>query len=93
MEWNAFIQKYEDVLINPVSSNRDVASLTFPNQNHSSTKPPIEGALQRKGKILGRYNTAYYVLTPSKYLHEFESPDVIPPLFLSGLDILTIFPL
>ncbi|KAF8422635.1 PH domain-containing protein [Tirmania nivea] len=75
MEWNAFVQKYEDALINPVSPNRDVASLTFPNQHHSSTKSSIEGSLQRKGKILGRYNTAYYVVTSSKYLHEFENAD------------------
>lgn len=75
IEWNAFVQKYEDVLINPVTPNRDVASITFPNQHHGSTKPQIEGSLQRKGKILGRYNTAYYVLTLSKYLHEFENAD------------------
>lgn len=75
MEWNAFFEKYEHVLINPAAPNRDVASITFPNQNHSSTKPLVEGSLQRKGKILGRYSTAYYVLTPSKYLHEFDNAD------------------
>lgn len=75
MEWNAFVHKFDHVLINPAAPNRDIASITFPNQHHSSTKPLIEGSLQRKGKILGRYSTAFYVLTPSKYLHEFENAD------------------
>ncbi|KAF8476875.1 hypothetical protein BDZ91DRAFT_646953 [Kalaharituber pfeilii] len=74
-EWNSFVQRYGHVLIDPASPNREVASIVFPNQDHPGTKPLIEGALQRKGKLLGRYSTAYYVVTPSKYLHEFEHSD------------------
>lgn len=76
MEWNNFVQKYEHALINPAAPNREVSSLTFPNQKHTSTVPLIAGTLQRKGTVLGRYSTAYYVVTPSKYLHEFENSDV-----------------
>ena len=76
MEWKNFVQKYEHALINPAAPNREISSLTFPNQNHTSTTPLVAGILQRKGTLWGRYNTAYYVVTPSKYLHEFENCDV-----------------
>lgn len=35
----------------------------------------------RKGKIIRSYNQSYYVVTPSKYLHEFKDLDVrsFPP--------------
>lgn len=74
-EWNGFLQRYGHILIDPSKPNREVSSINFPNMDHSSTKPLIEGSIQRKGKVLGRYNTAYYVVTPSKYLHEFANND------------------
>lgn len=42
-----------------------------------STKPLIEGSLERKSrnKLSWGYNTAYYVVTPSKFLHEFRDSD------------------
>lgn len=76
VEWNHFVQKYDNVLINPAAPNREVSSIVFANQNHISTKSLIEGSLQRKGKIFGRYSTAFYVITPSKYLHQFDGSDV-----------------
>lgn len=50
-------------------------SINFPNQNHRSTQPLISGSLEKKGKIMRSYDTNYYVVTPSKFLHEFKTDD------------------
>jgi len=76
-EWHGFTDRYTDTLINPNGPKRSVDALTFPNQEHKATKPLIEGTLSRKGKIMRSYNSAYYVLTPSKYLHEFKDNDTL----------------
>ncbi|KAL5114607.1 hypothetical protein ACEQ8H_007512 [Pleosporales sp. CAS-2024a] len=74
-EWNGFIQRNSTVLIDPSAPARTVASIQFPNQNHSATRPLISGSLERKGKIMRSYDTNYYVVTPSKFLHEFKTDD------------------
>lgn len=74
-EWNGFIRRNNNVLIDPSSPKRNLEALSFPNQDHRSTQPLIAGSLERKGKLLKRYDTAYYVVTPSKYLHEFKTDD------------------
>jgi hypothetical protein len=35
----------------------------------------IAGSLERKGKLMGKYNAGYYVVTPSKFLHEYKTDD------------------
>ncbi|KAI7322362.1 hypothetical protein KC315_g8855, partial [Hortaea werneckii] len=42
---------------------------------HRSTQPLIAGSLEKKGKMFKSYSAAYYVVTPSKYLHEFKTDD------------------
>jgi hypothetical protein len=74
-EWNGFIQRNSTVLIDPAAPPRSVANVNFPNQNHKSTQPLIAGSLERKGKIMRSYDTNYYVITPSKFLHEYKSDD------------------
>jgi hypothetical protein len=74
-EWNGFIQRNNQILIDPSSPARTVDSISFPNQNHRSTQPLISGSLERKGKIMRSYDTNYYVVTPSKFLHEFKTDD------------------
>ncbi|KAH9876427.1 hypothetical protein J1614_003558 [Plenodomus biglobosus] len=74
-EWNGFIQRNNNVLIDPSAPARSVAQISFPNQNHRSTQPLIAGSLERKGKIMRSYDTNYYVVTPSKFLHEFKTDD------------------
>lgn len=74
-EWSSFTSRYSHVLVSPHTPKRELAKITFPNESHPSTTPLIEGALQRKGKIMRSYNSAYYVITPTKYLHEFKDPD------------------
>ncbi|KAF2269692.1 hypothetical protein CC78DRAFT_237229 [Lojkania enalia] len=74
-EWNGFIKRNTGVLIDPSAPARTVSNVHFPNQNHRATQPLIAGSLERKGKIMRSYDTSYYVVTPSKYLHEFKTDD------------------
>jgi len=74
-EWNGFIKRNTGVLIDPSAAPRSVSNVTFPNQTHRSTKPLISGSLERKGKIMRSYDTNYYVVTPSKFLHEYKTDD------------------
>lgn len=74
-EWNGFIQRNSTVLIDPAAPPRSTSNINFPNQNHRSTQPLIAGSLERKGKIMRSYDTNYYVITPSKFLHEYKTDD------------------
>jgi hypothetical protein len=79
-EWQRFVQRNSNILIDPNSGERSVDSISFPNQNHKSTQPLIEGTLERKSRnmlSMGGYSTGYYVVTPSKFLHEFKDNDNI----------------
>ena len=74
-EWNGFLKRNASVLIDPSAPKRTVENIGFANQDHPATRPLIAGSLERKGKLLKRYETGYYVVTPAKYLHEFKSDD------------------
>lgn len=76
-EWKAFTRRSASILADPAGAVRTVESIQFPNMSHPSTKPLIEGSLERKSrnKLSWGYNTAYYVVTPSKFLHEFKDSD------------------
>ncbi|KAF2139397.1 uncharacterized protein K452DRAFT_328277 [Aplosporella prunicola CBS 121167] len=74
-EWDGFIQRNREILVDPNAPPRNVLNIVFPNQSHRATQPMIAGSLDRKGKMLRRYDTAYYAVTPSKFLHEFKTDD------------------
>ncbi|KAL2018275.1 hypothetical protein VTK56DRAFT_1029 [Thermocarpiscus australiensis] len=76
-EWKAFVKRSADALVNPNEAPRTIESIQFPNMDHPSTKPLIEGSLERKSrnKLSWGYQTGYYVVTPSKFLHEFKDDD------------------
>jgi hypothetical protein len=77
-EWNGFVRRNEGVLVNPNAPQRSMNNITFPNQNHRSTKALIEGSLERKGKGISAitgYSSGYYAVTPAGYLHEFKDDD------------------
>ncbi|GAM82457.1 hypothetical protein ANO11243_004370 [Dothideomycetidae sp. 11243] len=74
-EWNGFLQRNNGVLIDPNGPPRSMNNVSFPNQNHKSTQPLIAGSLERKGKVIKRYETAFFVVTPSKFMHEFKTDD------------------
>ncbi|KAJ5225856.1 hypothetical protein N7468_007081 [Penicillium chermesinum] len=75
-EWINFCMNNDTKLVNPDSPPRDFASISYPNQNHRSTQPLIEGALERRSRAMIKgYNNGYYVVTPARYLHEFKDND------------------
>ncbi|KAL9099842.1 MAG: hypothetical protein Q9163_004718 [Psora crenata] len=77
-EWKGFINRNSSTLIDPSVPQRDVTHISFPNQDHPSTQPLIAGLLERKSRTaLKGYSTRYYVITPSKFFHEFDSDDDI----------------
>ncbi|KUJ23059.1 uncharacterized protein LY89DRAFT_727840 [Mollisia scopiformis] len=80
MEWKGFVDRNGSLLIDPNSPERTVEGISFPNMDHKSTKPLIEGTLERKSRnklSFSGYSSGYYVVTPSKYLHEFKDNDNI----------------
>ncbi|KAG4028355.1 hypothetical protein MFRU_022g00750 [Monilinia fructicola] len=80
LEWDGFVTRNQALLIDPNAPDRSVESINFPNQNHASTQALIEGTLERKSRnklSFAGYTTGYYVVTPSKYLHEFKDNDNI----------------
>ena len=77
-EFNGFIKRNSDYLIDPTAPKRTATNISFPNQNHASTQPLISGTLERKSRALGGlkgYSAGFYAVTPSKYLHEFKDDD------------------
>lgn len=76
-EWKAFVTRCHDRLVDPNEAPRTVEAIQFANMNHPSTKPLIEGTLERKSrnKLSWGTQTGYYVVTPSKFLHEFKDDD------------------
>lgn len=77
-EWSRFTERNKNILIDPNSGDRTIDSIAFPNQGHRSTKPLIEGTLERKSRnklSMSGYSTGYYVVTPSNFLHEFKDND------------------
>lgn len=73
-EWNGFVKRNVGLLIDPNGPKRAVENIKFANADHASTRPLIAGSLERK-KMLKRYDAGFYVVTPSKYLHEFKTDD------------------
>ena len=77
-EWNGFVNRNGDQMINPNAPPRSMTNVTFPNENHRATKPLIEGSLERKSRALGAlkgYSAGYYAVTAAGYLHEFKDDD------------------
>ena len=75
-EWQGFIKRNSGTMIDPSAPQRSVSNISFPNENHASTRPLIAGSLERKSRVaLKGYDTGYYVVTPSKFLHQFKDDD------------------
>lgn len=71
------MQRNFDALVDPNGVPRSVESVQFPNQNHRSTQPLVEGSLERKSRNVfkGGYETGYYAVTEALYLHGFKDSD------------------
>ena len=75
-EWKGFVHRNNNILIDPSVPQRTASHITYPNQDHIATQPLISGTLERKSRTaLKGYSTYYYVITRSKYLHEFKDDD------------------
>lgn len=77
-EWMNFLHRNGDMMIDPSAPPREVSHISYPNQDHASAKPLIAGTLERKGRGVGSltgFKTGFYVVTPSKYLHQFADDD------------------
>lgn len=77
-EWQKFIERSGHMLIHPETPDRSIDAVEFPNQNHRSTKPLMEGTLERKSRnklSLSGFTAGHYAVTSSKFLHEFKDTD------------------
>jgi hypothetical protein len=77
-EWAGFLKRNSATLVDPSAPGRTLSNISFPNQNHRSTRPLIEGSLERKSRGMGAlkgYSSGYYAVTPAGYLHEFKDDD------------------
>ena len=76
-EWANFTTRSADRLVSANEPARSVDTVQFPNMDHPSIRPLIEGSLERKSrnKLSWGYSAGYYVVTPSKFLHEFKDSD------------------
>ncbi|KAF7719637.1 Cytoskeletal signaling protein slm1 [Penicillium ucsense] len=75
-EWVNFCMNNESKLVNADSPLRAASAIQFPNMDHRTTQPVIEGSLERRSRaMLKGYNTGYYVVTPAGFLHEFKDND------------------
>ena len=74
-EWSGFTKRSGNVLVNPNAPARTMSGVSFPNDSHRSTKPLIEGSLERKSRgmsALKGYSGGYYAVSPAGYLHEYK---------------------
>ncbi|KAF3936773.1 hypothetical protein ABW19_dt0202985 [Dactylella cylindrospora] len=71
-EWTNFTIRSADILVDPETPDRSLEAIKFPNQDHRSTQPLVNGLLQRKGKLMRSYDTHHYAVTPAGYFHEFD---------------------
>lgn len=75
-EWINFCVSNDAKLVNPDSPPREFANISFPNQDHRSTKALLEGTLERRSRaVIKGYSSGHYVITPARYLHEFKDND------------------
>ncbi|EXJ76441.1 uncharacterized protein A1O5_00949 [Cladophialophora psammophila CBS 110553] len=77
-EWNGFTKRNQHILVNPNAPPRTMEGVSFPNEKHRSTKPLVEGTLERKSRGMGAlkgYSSGYYAVTPAGYLHEYKDND------------------
>ncbi|BFZ56356.1 phosphatidylinositol 4,5-bisphosphate-binding protein [Savitreella phatthalungensis] len=77
-EWQLFAQQQtrDGLFLAPTSQARALESQTYAGKNHPSTTPVFDAWLERKSGRLSGYSTAFYIVTPSRFLHEFKSNDL-----------------
>ncbi|KAL1925432.1 uncharacterized protein VTP21DRAFT_315 [Calcarisporiella thermophila] len=72
-EWNSFALRHAKSLLDEKILLRSAQSIPYPNKQHFTVLPIIEGRLERKKTL--SWGERYCVLTPAGYFHEFKSID------------------
>lgn len=77
-EWPTFAadQTSQGNLIDPTSKPRSLETVQYQGKDHTSTIPVCDGWLEKKSGLLSGYATSFYIISPSRYLHEFKSNDL-----------------
>ncbi|MBW0507408.1 hypothetical protein O181_047123 [Austropuccinia psidii MF-1] len=76
LEWDEYAKRSGHIIPEDAPT-RDPAKITFPGQDDETTRPVKDGLLERKKRFTKHYKEAYYVLTPSGFLHEHKSSDPV----------------
>lgn len=74
-EWNNFVNRKNDILIDPNAPARNVDSVNFPNKGAAPTQAAIQGSLERKSGLIKSWSSGFYAVTPAGFLHEFKTDD------------------
>lgn len=77
-EWAGFAQRQAAAgLFLPAGSKaRTLESQTWQGKDHPATTPVWDRWLEKKSGRLSGYTTAFYIISPSRYMHEFKSNDL-----------------
>ena len=77
-EWPGFAQRQtaNGQFLPLGSKSRTIESQTWQGKDHPSTTPLWDRWLENKTGRLGGYSTAFYIVSPSRFLHEFKSNDL-----------------
>jgi hypothetical protein len=77
-EWELFRKRQldEGLLIDSKSSQRSLETLSYQGKDHASTMPICDGWLEKKSTVLPKYSTSFYIISSSRFLHEFRSNDL-----------------
>ncbi|TDL25559.1 hypothetical protein BD410DRAFT_784573 [Rickenella mellea] len=93
-EWISFAAR-SDHLLDPETPLRNPETILYPSKEDPSVIAVHSGFMERKKRFTRTYREAYYVLTPSGYLHEYSSSDPtarITPIFSIFLPACTLGP-
>lgn len=77
-EFNFFAKKQiaKGNFIDQSTIARTLENSNYPGKDHLSTAPVCDGWLEKKSKYLNNFSTAFYIISPSRFLHEFRSNDL-----------------
>lgn len=70
---------YAQAAVSDNPYKRNLENVTFRNNTHPSTRPTLEGVLARRETTLGlagKFNSYYFVITPSGYFYGFPSRSI-----------------
>ncbi|KAI5288667.1 hypothetical protein KEM52_001070 [Ascosphaera acerosa] len=77
-EWEAFNQRNSQSLLALDTPPRQLADVTYPEQNHHLVNAVVSGHLQRKSRVMLKgWEDGFWAISPIGYLHGFKDADPI----------------